>query len=50
MADERENYILKRSEEQLQDEMPYILTRQLADIIHCCAILLIARTLDCFMR
>ena len=28
--------ILKRSEEQLQDEMPYnAIARQLADIIHC---------------
>ena len=36
--------ILKRSEEQLQDELPYnAITRQLADIIDCNACIVIKR-------
>ena len=45
--------ILKRSEEQLQDELPYnAITRQLADIIHCnaCIINSKGRLLGYFMR
>ena len=45
--------ILKRSEEQLQEELPYnAITRQLADIIHCnaCIINSKGRLLGYFMR
>ena len=45
--------ILKRSEEQLQDEMPYnAIARQLADIIHCNACIINSKgtLLGYFMR
>ena len=45
--------ILKRSEEQLQDELPYnAITRQLADIIDCnaCIVNSKGRLLGYFMR
>ena len=45
--------ILKRSEEQMQEELPYnAITRQLADIIHCnaCIINSKGRLLGYFMR
>ena len=45
--------ILKRSEEQMQEDLPYnAITRQLADIIHCnaCIINSKGRLLGYFMR